>query len=384
MAKKRIKSLDEHYMGPEPLWDKHNPCPPFDAPDRSMIRMQGSRWYDYFYKSKDHIPIVLKYIKEELGYSDKDVKTLKKLPPWMLGIHAGSWVRLFYRGWIYEDKYVERMKDKIADYLVQAKKLEKELDEQKAKEPKKIIISPYERTRRKVLSTIIKDWEDMVIDKWMDDEFDKKKVMFPVYSLMQLHGLKGSAINMFRDHVLIEYDVIKAAYEKTDKQCIEAYAHIKKGNKRKMLDLMDSVFEDLERYREAQKAKRTTTRAKKTYSSTDQVRNLKYLVEDVDAKVHSINPTLVPKAMALWIYNVKTRKLTEFKCNSIQGFEVRGSTLYKWDNGRITTLRKPEEILPQILSKTEKQIDSVWKSLTTKIGKPTGRINKDTILLRVE
>jgi len=201
---------------------------------------------------------------------------------------------------------------------------------------------------------------------------------------MQLHGLKGSAINMFRDIVMEEYESIKAAYEKTDKQCIEAYAHIKKGNKRKMLDLMDSVFEDLERYREAQKAKRTTTRAKKVYSSTDQVRNLKYLVEDVDAKVHSINPTLVPKAMALWIYNVKTRKLTEFKCNSIQGFEVRGSTLYKWDNGRITTLRKPEEILPQILSKTEKQIDNVWKSLTTKIGKPTGRINKDTILLRVE
>ena len=181
-----------------------------------------------------------------------------------------------------------------------------------------------------------------------------------------------------------EYETIKAAYDRTDDQCIEAYSHIKKGNKRKMLDLMDGVFEDLERYREAQKAKRTTTRAKKVYSSTDQVRNLKYLVEDVDAKLHSINPTLVPKAMALWIYNVKTRKLTEFKSNSMNGFEIRGSTLYKWDNGRTATLRKPEEILPQILKKTILQIDKIWKSLTTKIGKPTGRINKDSILLRVE
>ena len=51
MARKRIKSLDAHYMGEEPLWDKHNPCPPFDAPDRGIIRMAGSRWYDYFYKS---------------------------------------------------------------------------------------------------------------------------------------------------------------------------------------------------------------------------------------------------------------------------------------------------------------------------------------------
>ena len=148
-------------------------------------------------------------------------------------------------------------------------------------------------------------------------------------------------------------------------------------------DLMDGVFEDLERYREAQKARRST-RAKKVYSSTDQVKNLKYLVEDVDAKVHSINPTLLPKATVLWMYNVKTRKLTEFKSNSINGFEIRGSTLYKWDNGRITTLRKPDEILPQIINKTEKQIDNIWKALTTKIGKPTGRINKDCILLRVE
>ena len=147
---------------------------------------------------------------------------------------------------------------------------------------------------------------------------------------------------------------------------------------------MDGIFEDLERYREAQKAKRTTTRAKKVYSSTDQVRNLKYLVEDVDAKLHSINPSLMPKACALWTYNVKTRKLTEFKSDSINGFEVRGSTLYKWDKGRIATLRKPEETIPQILKKTPLQIDKVWGSLTTKIGKPTGRINKDTILLRVE
>jgi hypothetical protein len=220
----------------------------------------------------------------------------------------------------------------------------------------------------------------------MDGEFDKKEVRFPTYSLLQLHGLKGAAINMFRDIVMVEYENIKAAYERTDDQCVEAYAHIKKGNKRKMIDLMDSIFEDLERFREAQKARRTTTRAKKIYSSTDQVRNLKYLVEDVDVKLHSINPSLIPKAMILWIYNVKTRKLTEFKSQSMNGLDVRGSTLYNWgeETSRTTTLRKPEEILPQILSKTERQIDNVWKSLTTKIGTPTGRINKDTILLRVE
>ena len=48
-----------------------------------------------------------------------------------------------------------------------------------------------------------------------------------------------------------------------------------------------------------------------------------------------------------------------------------------------TTLRKPEDVLPQILTKTEKQIDKILSELTTKVKVPTGRINKDCILLRV-
>ena len=70
----------------------------------------------------------------------------------------------------------------------------------------------------------------------------------------------------------------------------------------------------------------------------------------------------------------------------MNGFEVKGSTLYNWDEdmSKITTLRKPDEILPQILNKTERQITSLWDTFTTKINKPTGRINKDCILLRVE
>ena len=42
-----------------------------------------------------------------------------------------------------------------------------------------------------------------------------------------------------------------------------------------------------------------------------------------------------------------------------------------------------EDILPMILGKTEKQIEKVWGTLTTKIDNPTGRINADCILMRV-
>ena len=119
--------------------------------------------------------------------------------------------------------------------------------------------------------------------------------------------------------------------------------------------------------------------------STDK-RGLKYLDQDIESKVTSIHPALIPTEGKLWIYNVKTRKLTEFTTSSTKGFEVRGSTLYNFDKdlSRMTTLRKPLDILPQILNKTERQINNLWDGFTTKISEPTGRINKDTILLRVE
>ena len=85
------------------------------------------------------------------------------------------------------------------------------------------------------------------------------------------------------------------------------------------------------------------------------------------------------------MYNVKNRRLTEYKTNSTKGFEVSGTTIKNiCDTSRTATLRRPTEILPLILSQTQKQIDKrVWGLLTTKISTPNGRINNDCILLRV-
>ena len=99
----------------------------------------------------------------------------------------------------------------------------------------------------------------------------------------------------------------------------------------------------------------------------------------------SINPVMIPGKEVLFVYNTKTRKLTQYSTNSTKGFEVSGTTIKNiGDESRVTTLRKPDDILPLILSKTIKQIDKqVWDTLTTKVSVPNGRINADCILLRV-
>ena len=148
---------------------------------------------------------------------------------------------------------------------------------------------------------------------------------------------------------------------------------------------MENIFADLDKLKVATKAAKIP-RIKKPKASDVQIKNLKYKVEDIDAKLMSINPVMIPGKEMLYVYNTKTRKLSQFITNSTKGFEVSGTTIKNIceTQSRTTTLRKPEDILPLILSKTIKQIDKqVWDTITTKVSVPNGRINVDCILLRV-
>jgi hypothetical protein len=383
MVRRKHKTIDEMYMGKEPEWNSENP-PPTDHGERQMAFSKASHWYNYYCDKKKFVKTVLAYCEKVLEFSKEDMQAMKKLPDWKVYMKHHTFVKLQERGWNYEEERIESGKADLRELLKEGHVILKELGIQKEAKPKVEVISPHERQRIKVMNTIAGDWDEMVIDKWMDGIFDKKLVKFPTYSLFQVHSLKGSAISIFKDIVMEEYESIKHAYDKTDDQYVEAYSHITKGNKKKMLTLMESVFEDMERVKESAKSART--RNKKPKARDAQIKTLNYLKDHEESKVVSINPVLIPQAGWLWTYNIKTKRLTEFKTNSTEGFEVRGSTLQKWDQelSRTSVLRKPLEVLPQILTKTTKQIDNVWKGLTTKVTSPTGRINKDTILLRTE
>ena len=184
--------------------------------------------------------------------------------------------------------------------------------------------------------------------------------------------------------IMPEYECIKDAYEKTCDQAVEAYSHISKANKRKMLNMYDDMFKDMDKLKQSFKAQRLP-RAIKRKTSDEQVTNLQYLNECEDSKLASINPVLIPGKSKLWVYNTKQRRLTEYVTTATDGFLLAGTSIKNHDVklSKTATLRKPDDMLPIVLSKTEKQLDKFWQDITTKISSPNGRINKDCILMRV-
>lgn len=373
MRKNRV-TIDDKYMGPEPIFQPGETAE--GAEGRSTKWQKAAHWYNYFYKTKDYVPTILQFAEDKFGYTGDQIKAFKKLKDYEFG-YLGKLAKIHYRGYEYNEKELADAGAKFKELYELALVTVEDIEEKAATKP---VVTIQQRQKAKILDTIMDDW-DKVVDGWLEGDF---KVNFDAYKLFKHYGLKGSALNMFKAMVEQEYQPVKDAYDKTCDQAIEAFSHIKRTNQKKMITTMETIFEDLDKLKVANKAARIP-RVKKPKASDVQVKNLKYKVEDIDAKLMSINPVMIPGKEVLFVYNTKTRKLTQYNSNSTKGFEVSGTTIKNvCEKSRVTTLRKPDDILPLILSKTIKQIDKqVWDTLTTKVSVPNGRINADCILLRV-
>ena len=376
-ARKRGPTIEDKYLGGEPNY--HGVVFKDDDEIRRAFH-KASNYFNYFNNSKSNAPVVILYAEKVLGYNKKDIQALKKVENWRLNQGCGNNIRCYNAG-IPLDRMgiIEKVNERIAELLIMGKAIVKEIKNQ----PVKVVISPAQRMQKKVATTIMGDFDEMVVDKWMDGEF--KDIKFPAYGLLTSHGIKGSGINMFRERMVFELELVQDAYNKTCEQAVEAYSHISKGDKKKMITLLEKIIADVDRLKLNNKSSRVP-RAKKPKASDQQISKLQFMTDDVENKLTSINPIMIPGKERLFVYNTKTRKLTEYVTTSTKGFEVRGTSIKNFDEklSRTAKLRKPEDMLPHVLTLAPTKIGKqVWDKITTKIAAPNGRINKDCILLRV-
>jgi hypothetical protein len=231
---------------------------------------------------------------------------------------------------------------------------------------------------RKVNSTVLVDIDEM-LDEWINGEETTRDL----YSLFKIHDLKPSAVPMVEVYVRYILSEHEDAINGTCEDAVEAYSSVSKKEMNRRINVLHEMIKDLNRSREVGKSKRKA-RTKKTISSDRLVAKLNYSKESTEYKVVSIAPTMIINAFRLYCFNEKTRVLTEYVADGPTGLSIKGSTLtgFSEESSRSTKLRKPLEVLPEILSKTPRQINTLWSKLSTKSSVPTGRINLDTVLLR--
>jgi len=339
-------TIEDTYVGKEPLFEPGETAPGVE--DRDLMWTKGANWYNYYYKAKDYVPYVIDFIEEVCGYTKKQANTVKKLRDWEIASHLGKVSRLYYRGYEYTQEEIERFKGYAKEKVDAAKLIVAEQKEKKKNAPP--VISVAERTRRKMMDTIYTAWDDTIVEGWFDKNY---KNSIDVFALFKENNLKGNAIAPFKKIIDGYYEEIKAAVDKTCEQCVESYSHVTTANKKKMLKQMDTIYADLDKLQLSFKATRTP-RARKPKATDQQVKNLKFKVEDMDYKLTSINPITIPGASTLFVFNAKNRTLYQYVTTATKGFEVGGTTIKNFDEklSKCTKLRKPDVILPLILTKT--------------------------------
>jgi hypothetical protein len=358
----------------EPSWA------PGEEPCSKISLITAFNWYNEERTSKDARKFLVEYLEE------KNLLTTlqKKAVPFLSDnwhINTGWTARMLSLGAWIPDESFQSFNSELRDVTSRLDEIVKtrKLDVPVAPED---VVSIQERTLAKA--------EDFIQD--LEIEFDKlwnrKKTdaEFVPYTWMMENGVKpahaGRIAEYFRARAkswvsLIEQrkkdEYVKESYPWPQKDMVDAAA------------IFLSFASDAEKLSSNKKAARKP-RKKKPLSFDKMVKGLKFLQEDSENKLTSINPVKIIGAQQLWIYNVKTRKLGVYNATDSVGLLVKGSSLdnYKYSESVAKTLRKPKDVLTKVLSGGKIALRKVMSDINSKASELNGRINKDTVLLRVE
>jgi len=275
--------------------------------------------------------------------------------------------------------FLSHLFDRMTPLIEKGKIIYKEKQAERKAKSNIITISPQEKLVNKINNTIMQELLELE-DKWIDGD----EATINIYDRFKYHGLTNTAISHVKPMIegwLLDYE---DAYHKRCDQAVEGYSHLKRSTLNQRIKICTAMLEDLERIRSATKASRNV-KIKRPKSVDKQVAKVQYKKEDNDFKIVSINPIQIPTKTRLYAFNTKSKMVIEYVTESPNGFEISGSTIKNISTGlsRTVCLRKPLDFLPIVLQKTPKQINDAWETLKTKTKVPNGRINKDTILLRV-
>ena len=250
----------------------------------------------------------------------------------------------------------------------------KETEIEKIKAPKKTPVDILSMKKEELIGSI-----EEVLDT---GEYD---TAYSPYNELQKDGHAQATAKAIIDYYGPVLEEAKELVHKKTPDLVEGYSHMPVPVRKKYLEFLQHIIDDTTRFVMAKKATRKTSKPR-TKTAYAQVSKLQYLKESKEFKITSIDPLLIVGARVVWAFNTKYKQLTEFVSRARDGFEVKGTSLQMTDPAltRKITLRKPQEFLPIIQSKTQKQISVAYNQLTTKqSSRSDGRINKDTLIMRV-
>lgn len=382
--------VDEKYTGTEPVWDTERALTFTDAEFDHLFR-KSMRYYNYYYSSKDLKKYFVAWLREHTGKDSKyhqldraTVDYYAKTKDGLTPLTACAIVRAHTKGMPLRDRHVE--------YLLATVKKVIELAESTAEEDA-IAEAKEKVSKTEVKAPTIQDRMNAIADKHQlhfleleDQLFEGKTVEPKAYEYLIAKNVAPATIA----RILAPFERSRAelleAKGTKDEDLKDAYAHLKAADYKRYEAFYQALVDGFAQYGQVKKAtKRASVR--KPPAKEKLVAKLKYLKNDTTNKLVSINPVDIIGAQELWVYNTKTRKLGKYVAEDHGGaLSVKGTAIIGFDETKSVqkTLRKPDLQLKEFLKAGKVELRKFLDNIKATDIKLNGRVNQDTVLLKVQ
>jgi len=173
------------------------------------------------------------------------------------------------------------------------------------------------------------------------------------------------------------------AFNGKDEQLKEGYSHYKKAQLKAYVEFLRSIVSCAETTATIVKARKPRKKKEKPVSVI--VSKLKYKAKDDEHKLVSVDPKQIVGCNQLWVFNTKYRTLAVYNAMGPAGLNVKGSTVIGFDEKTsvVKKLRKPTEQLNKLMQGGKIILRKYMDEVKCKPKEATGRINNETVLLRI-
>jgi hypothetical protein len=370
-----------------PKWDGHETM---SADEFSRHFRHSMDYYRLEHSGKDLKPKVINWMSAN-SYTKEQIKSFKDTKDNRCSITVGAVAANLLRGMpaVRADfnegrNTAQWLGHAIAKIVDEGKNDEVESEEGTVEVKSSVFVPSIQERTRDAAYAMTEEIEDAIeLFQTDPDAFDPKA--FKLLNLLRGKQAKAAHARIIKDFYKRNYDELVEAATTKDEQLKEAYSHISKVNLKKITLFYSEVLSACDML--AQEAKvNKKPRAKKPTDKAKVVAKMKYLKQDDKLKLVSVNPQDIIGSGELWIFNTKTRKLGKYVAAEYQELGVKGTSITGFDEHKSVqkTLRKPEDQLKEFKAAGKVQLRKFLEDIKAVDIKLNGRLNEDTILLKVQ
>jgi hypothetical protein len=193
-------------------------------------------------------------------------------------------------------------------------------------------------------------------------------------------AISGQAAKIVPEFFKSQIEELEEVLVGNCEQLNESYSHLKTIQVKRMLQLLKDLVSSCSQQVVSAKKPRTI----KQKSPKDLIKNFKFLPKFDELSLKSEDPTKIIDCSEVWFYDTVRRRLSVYRAPKDQKLSIKNTSIVGYDieTSRIKTLRDSSTVA-NAQSMIKKDIRLYFESFKTKDTMPNGRVNENTIILKI-